>query len=184
MRKLAVLVSRTGSLLEAMLRQRLEVSLVVADRKCQGIEIAKGWGVPVELLERTDFSRSFDRDRYTRQTVEILQEQEIRFIAMAGYMTVFAPVLFEHFGGRILNTHPSLLPAFKGGNAVQDALDYGVKVTGCTLHIATAERDAGPIIAQEAVLVCPGDTVEILHERIKEVERRLYPLAIRALMQQ
>ena len=181
---LAVLVSGTGSLLEAMLQEGLEVSLVVADRKCRGIEITEAWRVPVELIERTDFSKSFDRDSYTRRTVGVLQKHGIHFIAMAGYMTVFAPVLFDHFNGRILNTHPSLLPAFKGHSAVQDALDYGVKVTGCTIHVATEELDAGPIIAQEAVPVCPEDTVEELHERIKVVERRLYPQAIRALMKE
>jgi len=183
MAKLAVLVSGTGSLLEVMLQEGLEISLVIADRKCRGIEIAEEWGVPIELIERTDFSKGFDRDGYTRRTVEVLQKHGIQFIAMAGYMTVFAPVLFDHFGGRILNTHPALLPAFKGHNAVKDALDSGVKVTGCTIHIATEELDAGPIITQEAVPVCPGDTVESLHERIKIVERRLYPQAIHTLME-
>lgn len=183
MTKLAVLVSGTGSLLEAMLLEGLEVSLVVSDRKCRGIEIAKRWKIPVELIERTNFSKSFDRDEYTHQTVAILQKHRIRFVAMAGYMTVFAPVIFDHFAGRILNTHPSLLPAFKGHTAVQDALDCGVKVTGCTIHIATEELDAGQIIVQEEVPVYSGDTAEELHERIKVVERKLYPQAIRAFME-
>jgi phosphoribosylglycinamide formyltransferase-1 len=83
--------------------------------------------------------------------------------------------VFDAYQGRILNTHPSLLPAFRGAHAVPDALAAGVKVTGCTVHVATVEVDDGPIVAQEAVPVRDGDTVESLHERIKEVERRLYP---------
>ena len=83
--------------------------------------------------------------------------------------------MFDAFPGRVLNTHPALLPAFPGWHAVRDALAYGVKVTGCTVHVATEEVDAGPILAQEAVPVRPDDTEASLHERIKAVERRLYP---------
>ncbi|HVM02975.1 MAG TPA: formyltransferase family protein, partial [Acidimicrobiales bacterium] len=90
--------------------------------------------------------------------------------------------LFDAFPGRVLNTHPALLPAFPGWHAVEEALAAGVKVTGCTVHVATEDVDAGPILAQEAVPVLPGDTVESLHERIKEVERRLYPRTLRELL--
>jgi phosphoribosylglycinamide formyltransferase-1 len=88
----------------------------------------------------------------------------------------------DAFPNRILNTHPALLPSFKGWHAVEAALDYGVKVSGCTVHVATLEMDAGPILAQEAVPVLPGDTAAELHERIKQVERRLYPDTIRAVL--
>ena len=90
-------------------------------------------------------------------------------------MTVLGRPMFDAYGGRVLNTHPSLLPAFPGAHAVRDALAFGVKVTGCTVHIATARMDDGPILAQEAVPVLPDDTEATLHERIKAVERRLYP---------
>ena len=102
---------------------------------------------------------------------------------MAGFGTILAKPIFDRFAGRILNTHPALLPAFPGWHAVADALDYGVKVTGCTVHVATEEVDAGPILAQEAVAVLPDDTVESLHERIKAVERRLYVETVRGIVE-
>lgn len=101
---------------------------------------------------------------------------------MAGFNTVLSPSIFEVYGGRILNTHPALLPSFKGHYAVRDALAYGVKITGCTIHIATPEVDVGKILAQQAVPVLEGDTEDSLHERIKEVERSLYLETIRAFI--
>ena len=97
---------------------------------------------------------------------------------MAGFGTVLAEPVHAAFGGRILNTHPALLPAFPGWHAVADALAAGVAVTGCTVHLATLEMDAGPVLAQQEVAVVDGDTVDSLHERIKEVERRLYPATV------
>ena len=102
---------------------------------------------------------------------------------MAGYGTVFGQAIHDAYPFRILNTHPALLPAFKGWHAVDAALDYGVKVTGCTIHVATLEVDAGPILAQEAVPIHDDDTADTLQERIKVVERRLYPATIRAVQQ-
>ncbi len=98
---------------------------------------------------------------------------------MAGFMTIFSPSIFRHFKRRILNSHPSLLPAFKGEKAVADALAAGVAETGTTIHIATEQLDEGPILAQERVAILEGDTVATLHERIKQVERPLYPRTIR-----
>ncbi len=180
--RLAVLVSGSGTLLEAILAERTPVALVVADRPCRGLEVAAGAGVPAELVERTDFSRAFDRAGYTDLVVKALVADQIDLVAMAGFMTVLAPSAFEAFPGRIVNTHPALLPSFRGAHAVRDALARGVKVTGCTVHVATAEVDAGPILAQEAVPVLPGDDEATLHERIKEVERRLYPATIKELL--
>jgi phosphoribosylglycinamide formyltransferase-1 len=102
---------------------------------------------------------------------------------MAGFGTILAAPLLEEFPGRVLNTHPALLPSFKGWHAVRDALSYGVKVTGCTVHIATEAVDDGPILAQRAVPVEPGDTEASLHERIKAVERTLYPDTIRRFLE-
>jgi phosphoribosylaminoimidazolecarboxamide formyltransferase / IMP cyclohydrolase len=101
---------------------------------------------------------------------------------MAGFMTIMAEPIFEAFSGRVVNTHPALLPSFKGAHAVADALAAGVKVTGCTIHIATIEVDDGPILAQEAVPVLPGDDEDALHERIKAVEHRLYPQVLADLV--
>src|SRR5439155_25530822 len=106
----------------------------------------------------------------------------VELIAMAGFGTILEKPIHDAFPNRILNTHPALLPAFKGWHAVSAALAAGVKVTGCTVHLATLEVDEGPILAQEAVPVLEGDTVETLHERIKAVERRLYPEVLLSLL--
>jgi phosphoribosylglycinamide formyltransferase-1 len=103
---------------------------------------------------------------------------------MAGFGTILEKPVHDAFPGRIVNTHPALLPAFKGWHAVRDALEFGVKVTGVTVHLATLEVDDGPILAQEAVPVLPDDTVESLHERIKRVERRLYPEVLASLIRE
>jgi len=182
-KKLAIFVSGTGSLLEAFLDNGLHVDLVLADRPCRGIDVvAKNKNVPTELVLRTDFSKNFDREAYTKLVLAALLRHEIDVVAMAGFNTVLSPSIFDVYGGRILNTHPALLPSFKGHYAVRDALTYGVKVTGCTVHIATSEIDVGTILAQQAVPVLPDDTEESLHERIKKVERTLYLETIRAFM--
>jgi phosphoribosylglycinamide formyltransferase-1 len=179
MKNLAVFVSGTGTLLEAMIKDYLPIKLVLADRECRGMRVAMDAGIPIELAERTDFSSGFDRKTYTQWVDKILSIRKIDFVAMAGFMTILHPVIFDKYQGKILNTHPALLPSFKGDHAVRDALAYGVKVTGCTIHIATEELDAGKILSQEAVPVMSDDTVETLHERIKRVERWLYPRTIR-----
>ena len=180
--RLAVLVSGSGTLLEAILADRTPVALVVADRPCRGLEVAASAGVPAELVERTEFGPGFDRPAFTDRVLKVLLAADIEVVALAGYMTVLGPSLLDAFPGRVLNTHPSLLPSFKGAHAVRDALAAGVKITGCTVHVATAEVDAGPILAQEAVPVLPGDDEATLHERIKVVERRLYPATIKELL--
>ena len=134
-------------------------------------------------MERESYGPDFDRTAYTHRIVESLKRHRIDVVAMAGFGTVLSAPIFDMYAGRILNTHPALLPAFKGWHAVRDALAAGVKVTGTTVHIATEEVDAGPILAQEAVPVRPGDTEETLHERIKTVERRLYPETIRLFLE-
>ncbi len=192
-RKLAVLVSGTGSLLKAALEDGLQVDLVIADKPCPGIdEVPRGYEhVKIKLISRKDFrneSGEFDRIAFTQAVLDFLNLNEIDVVAMAGFMTIFSSQMFlpkaqGGFDGRILNIHPALLPAFKGEKAVKDALEYGVKVTGTTIHIATYDLDAGPIIAQEAVNVFEDDTVETLHERIKQVERVLYPRTIRKFME-
>jgi phosphoribosylglycinamide formyltransferase 1 len=181
--QIAVLASGTGTLVHAILGEGLPVALVVADRPCQALERAAEAGVAAELVERTEWGPSFDRGVYGEQLVKVLRAHGVDVIVMAGFGTI-VPDLPAAFPGRVLNTHPALLPAFKGWHAVRDALAAGVKVTGCTVHIATADVDAGPILAQEAVPVLPGDTEESLHERIKQVEWRLYPATIRRFLEE
>lgn len=181
---LGVLASGTGSVLAAILDAGLPVELVVVDRPCRAVALAEEAGVPTEVVERESFGPAFDRVSYTHRIIDSMKRHQIDVIAMAGFGTVLAPPIFHAYPGLILNTHPALLPAFKGWHAVRDALEAGVKVTGTTVHIATEEVDAGPILAQEAVVVEPGDTEETLHERIKSVERRLYPETIRRFLQE
>ncbi len=180
--RIAVLASGSGTLLDAMLGDGIPVVLVVVDRPSKAQVVAESHGVMAVLVERQSFGADFDRDDYTEIVVEVLRAHHIDLVVMAGFGTIFGPPIHAAFPGRILNTHPALLPSFKGWHAVRDALAYGVKITGCTVHVATLEVDAGPILAQEAVAVLPGDDEDALHERIKAVERRLYPQTIRAVL--
>jgi phosphoribosylglycinamide formyltransferase-1 len=183
--RLGVLVSGTGTILEALLAEGLPVVVVVADRPCRGLEIAADHAVAAELVDRRafgGFGERFERDAFTRGIVDILGRHDVDLVVMAGFGTVLAQPVHDVYGGRILNTHPALLPAFPGWRAVEDALAAGATVTGCTVHIATVDMDAGPILAQQEVVVRPDDTVASLHERIKEVERRLYPATIRKVI--
>ncbi len=181
--RIAVLASGSGTILESILDARIEIALVVVDRRCRAREVGALAGVKVEMVERTDFTRSFDRDAYTERVVWMLVAHEIDLVVMAGFGTVLGAALQDRYEGRVLNTHPSLLPAFPGWHAVEDAVAYGVKVSGCTIHLVTLQVDAGPILAQEAVPVLPGDTADRLHERIKATERRLYPRTIRSFVE-
>jgi len=181
--RLAVLVSGTGTILDAMADAGLPVSFVVADRPCRAIEVAEGHGIPASVVERDSFGDDFDRTAYTEKLTAELEAADIDLIAMAGFGTILEQPVYERFAGRILNTHPSLLPAFPGWRAVDEALAHGVHVTGCTVHYAELEVDSGPILAQETVPVLSDDDVASLHERIKAVERRLYIDTIRRLLE-
>lgn len=181
--RVAVLASGSGTILDAALVDGVPVELVLVDRPCTATEVADRHGVRWEIVERTSFGAAFDRDDYTRQVVEVLQKHEIDLVVMAGYGTILGAPMFEAFAGNIINTHPALLPSFKGWHAVDMALAAGVKITGCTVHVATAEVDDGPILAQAAVPVLPDDTVATLHERIKDVERTLYVATIHEILE-
>jgi phosphoribosylglycinamide formyltransferase 1 len=178
---IAVLASGSGTLLEAILTDGIPVVVVVADRPCRALDVASHHGVPTELVERTEWGAAFDRAAYTDRLVKVLRAHGTGMVVMAGFGTV-VPGIADAFPGRVVNSHPALLPAFRGWHAVRDALAAGVEVTGTTIHIATAEMDDGPILAQETVPVLPDDTEDTLHERIKQVERRLYPATIRAFV--
>jgi phosphoribosylglycinamide formyltransferase 1 len=182
--RIGVLASGGGTNLQAILGADLPVVVVVADRPCPALEVAEQAGVTAELVQRESFGKDFDRAAYTHRVVDALKRHEVEVVVMAGFGTILGQAVHDAYPMRILNTHPALLPAFKGWHAVEDALAYGVKVTGVTVHLATLETDAGPILAQSAVPVLPGDTKESLHERIKDVERRLYPDTIREFISQ
>ena|SRR5438128_7064700 len=179
--RIGVLASGGGTNLRAILEADLTVVVVVVDRPCGATAVAEEFGVPVELVERP---KPFDRLEFTHRVVDALERRGVEVVAMAGFMTILEKPMFDAFAGRVLNTHPSLLPSFRGAHPVADALAAGVKVTGCTVHVATLEVDEGPIVAQEAVPVRAGDTTEALHARIKAVEHRLYPQAIREFVSQ
>lgn len=181
--KLGVLASGSGTNLSAILEAGLPVAVVVVDRPCRAAAVAEAAGVAVEAVERESYRPDFDRVAYTHRLVDALKHHEVDVVAMAGFGTILAEPIHDAYPGRILNTHPALLPAFKGWHAVSDALKAGVKVTGCTVHIAALEVDEGPILAQQAVPVMDGDTEDTLHERIKAVERRLYPDTIRRFLE-
>lgn len=181
-KNIAVFVSGVGSNFEAMLDKHIPIMLVVADRPCKALDTAREAGIPTELIERKNFGATFDRELYTQKIIEVLRAHDIDLVAMAGFMTILAGSLFATYDGYILNTHPSLLPLFKGDRAVNDALEAGAKETGCTIHIATAELDAGPILAQRSVPILPNDTIETLHERIKIEERALYPEVLKNIL--
>lgn len=180
--RIGVLASGTGTVLGSLLEASLPVAVVVVDRRCGAEGVAELAGVPVQLVERKDFGPAFDRDAFTDEVVVAIDAYGVDLVVMAGFGTVLGASLHRRWSGRVLNTHPALLPSFKGWHAVEAALAAGVKVTGCTVHVATLEVDDGPILAQEAVAVLDGDTVDALHERIKQVERRLYPETVRAFV--
>jgi phosphoribosylglycinamide formyltransferase 1 len=172
--RIGVLASGGGTNLAAILQAGLPVVVVVVDRPCGATSIAEAAGVPTALVPRRP-----DRLAFTHEVVDALTAHQVDVVVMAGFMTILDKPIFDAFEGRVLNTHPSLLPAFRGAHAVPEALAAGVKVAGCTVHVATLEVDSGPILAQEAVPVLEDDTAETLHERIKEVEHRLYPETVR-----
>ncbi|MDA8274883.1 MAG: phosphoribosylglycinamide formyltransferase [Actinomycetota bacterium] len=177
-----VLASGSGTILEAILADGIPVAAVVADRPCRALEVADVAGVPAVLVDRQGFGGfgpAFERDAFTEAVTAELVDRGVTVVVMAGFGTVLGRSVHDAFPGRVLNTHPALLPAFPGWHAVEDALAAGVVETGTTVHLATLEMDAGPVLAQEAVPVLDGDTVDSLHERIKTVERRLYPATIR-----
>ena len=183
--RLGVLVSGTGTILEAMLEAGLVVTVVAADRPCRGLEVARDAGVATVLVDRADFggfTAAFDRGAYRAALARELVARDVDLLAMAGFGTVLTSALHEAFPGRVLNTHPSLLPAFKGWHAVTQALAAGVSETGCTVHVATEALDEGPILAQRRVAVAPDDDEASLHERIKAVERDLYPRVVARVM--
>jgi len=179
--KIAVLISGSGSNLQAIIDDKIPVALVLADRPdAFGLERAAKANINSVVVDRKDYKGQ--RENFTTQVLNQLTENDIDIVIFAGFMTILTDEIVNAFPGKMLNIHPSLLPAFTGtyGKGTMTAtLDAGVKVTGVTVHIVTKEVDAGPILAQEAVAVLEGDDEDTLHERIQKVEHRIYPQTIR-----
>ena len=175
--RVVVLASGTGTLLQAMiddLGDRVDIVAVIVDRPCSALDRAGEAGIPGILVEYNPQRVSgYDRDVWNQHLLEAIAECEPDVIVSAGFMRIIGPAVIARFPGRIINTHPALLPAFVGARAVEDALEYGVSLTGSTVHVVDDGVDTGPILAQRAVPVQRGDTVDTLHERIKTVERAL-----------
>lgn len=172
-----VLVSGGGSNLAAILAAHElpdyggKVVGVVSDKDgIGGLEIARQAGVPTAVVAPQDFPDRAAWDAGLAKAVEVFQPD---WVVCAGFMRILGAPFLDRFAGRTINTHPALLPAFPGAHGVRDALAYGVKMTGCTVHVVDAGVDTGPILAQASVPVLEGDTEELLQERIKEVEREL-----------
>lgn len=173
--KIVALASGSGTLVQSLLDNldpnKVELLAVGADRECAALERAERAGVPKFTVPYVP--RETDREQWNNDLADALESWDADLIVSAGFMRIIGPTVVDRFAGRIINTHPALLPAFPGAQAVEDALAYGVKVTGSTVHVVDSGVDTGPIVAQEAVNIEPGDKVETLHERIKHVERRV-----------
>ncbi|MGB7866926.1 MAG: phosphoribosylglycinamide formyltransferase [Mycobacterium sp.] len=173
--RLVVLASGTGSLLASLLDAAVadypaRVVAVGVDRDCRAVEIATEASLPTFTVRLADHP---GRDAWDAALTEAVAAHAPDLIVSAGFMKILGPQFLTQFCGRTLNTHPTLLPAFPGAHGVADALAYGVKVTGCTVHLVDAGTDTGPILAQQPIPVLDDDDEETLHERIKVTERRL-----------
>lgn len=183
---LAIMASGRGSnaaaILDAIASDELDARAVVliTNRENVGaLDVAASHGVPAHAVPRRGYP---SRTAQQRRLLELLQASGADFVALAGFDAILRPFIIAAYPDRILNIHPSLLPAFAGGMAPKpqtDALRAGVKISGCTVHVVTDDLDSGPIVAQAAVPVLPGDTVDSLSDRILEQEHRIYPLALR-----
>jgi phosphoribosylglycinamide formyltransferase 1 len=184
--RIVVLISGSGSNMEALAdacdRGEIEarVAAVVSDRDCLGLVVARTRGLQTELLEPGDHE---SREQWSDALRALVARYQPDLVVTAGFMRILAPVFVDAFYGRIINLHPSLLPAFAGAHAVRAALDYGVKITGSTIHFTDRHVDHGPIIMQKPVPVRAGDDEETLHERIKTLEHRLLPEVCRLWFQ-
>lgn len=180
--KLGIMASGNGSNFEAIasaiknrqLNAQIQV-LIYNNPEAYAAVRASNWGVPAVKLNHRDYT---SREELDRQIVKTLQDYEVEWVIMAGWMRLVTSVLIDAFPNKIINIHPSLLPSFKGSRAIEQALATGVKITGCTVHLVCLEMDSGQILMQAAVPVLPDDTPETLHARIQVQEHRILPQAI------
>jgi len=181
--KVGVLISGRGSNLAALIEAArdpgypAEIACVVSNvASAAGVANARQAGIATTVIPHKDFP---DRESFDRAVSAELEKHGVGLVALAGFLRIQSPWFAQHWAGRIINIHPSLLPAFRGLHVQQQAIDAGVRVSGCTVHFVTPELDAGPIIAQAAVPVLAGDTADTLAARILRQEHRLYPLIVR-----
>jgi phosphoribosylglycinamide formyltransferase 1 len=184
---IGVLISGRGSNLQALIdaiaagRLKAAIGVVISNRsEAGGLDRARAAGIPTSIIDHRAFGT---RDEFDRALVRELHERHVRLVCLAGFMRLVGTPLLEAFPDAILNVHPSLLPAFPGVSAQRQALEHGVKVSGATVHLVDENLDAGPIVAQEAVRVLSSDTEDSLAARILEAEHRIYPRAVRALLE-
>lgn len=186
--RVAILASGNGSNFEALAHQFQagllpgELAFVFSDHHdAYVLERAQRLNVRAFSFEVKEFE---NKAAYEKALLQLLQEQEIDLIVLAGYMRIIGQTLLSHYSNRILNIHPSLLPSFPGLHGIKDAYEYGVKVTGVTVHLVDDGVDTGPIIAQEPVMILPEDSLESLEEKIHQTEHRLYPKVLRDVLLQ
>ncbi|QPJ62679.1 MAG: phosphoribosylglycinamide formyltransferase [Candidatus Nitronauta litoralis] len=183
--KIAVLVSGRGTNLQSILDQvesgslPVEVALIISNKKnAQALERGRKAGIPSKFINPKDYP---DRDAYDAVLVKLLQAENVDLICLAGYMRILTSKFIQAFSGKIINIHPSLLPSFPGLDVQQQAIDHGVKYSGCTVHFVDEEVDTGPIILQAVVPVKEQDTAETLSARILKEEHKIYPEAVRLI---
>ena len=186
MKRLGILISGRGSNFAAIADQikigelDAEIAIVISNRtEANGLEIARERGIPAVCIP----SKGLDREAYDRMLLEELKKHDVEIVCLAGYLRLLSATFIRQYPNRILNIHPSLLPAFPGLDAQHQALAHGVKITGCTVHFVDENLDAGPIVLQTAVPVADNDTVETLSARILRQEHHLYSEALRMVVQ-
>jgi phosphoribosylglycinamide formyltransferase 1 len=185
-RRIGVLISGRGSNLQALIDAiaagtlKAEIAVVISNKAdAAGLDRARAAGIDTMVLDHRSFA---SRDDYDAATAKELRARGVSLVCLAGFMRLVGPRLLDAFPNAILNIHPSLLPAFPGVNAQRQALDHGVKITGATVHVVTGELDGGPIVVQASVPIRDDDTVDILSARILIEEHRLYPDAVRTVL--
>ncbi|ATD80164.1 MULTISPECIES: phosphoribosylglycinamide formyltransferase [Desulfovibrio] len=184
---IAILASGSGSNAQAIIDKAaagvldVNVCCIICNRPGAGvIERAAKAGIACVVLDHKAYP---DRESYDRAVVQHLQKYDARLVVLAGYMRLLSPVFLDAFSGRVINIHPALLPSFPGVHGGADALEYGVRISGCTVHFVEEKMDGGPVIIQAAVPVNPGEDVDDLMQRIHAMEHRIYPQAIQWLAQ-
>jgi phosphoribosylglycinamide formyltransferase 1 len=178
MKQCVILISGRGSNMQAILRAELplQIAAVISnDPQAPGLEVARAAGVATAAVDHRRFE---DRSRFDARLVEEIDAFAPDFVVLAGFMRILGPAFVQHYAGRLVNIHPSLLPAFPGLHTHRRALQTGVRLHGCTVHFVTAEVDHGPIIIQAAVPVMPDDDEHALAARVLEQEHRIYPQAL------
>lgn len=180
--KLGLMASGSGTNVEAIAeaiasgKLNAEITVLIYNNPgAKVVERAKRYGIPAILLNHREYKKRKDLDA---KIVETLREYDVELVVMAGWMRIVTEVLLNAFADKVVNIHPSLLPSFRGAHGVEDALKAGVKITGCTVHIARLEVDNGPILIQAAVPILPDDTPDTLHARIQVQEHQIFPQAI------